>query len=90
MGQKYANLVKNAAGRMVPTEVNGQKQVPYQGVGKYKPEGRKFGPKIASCADYPEDGNKQVATLKEALVKAGLKIQSGEKDLRSSYPYWLL
>ena len=73
MGQKYSNLVKNAVGRMVPTEVNGQKQVPFQGVGKYKPDKRKYGPKIASCADYPEDGNKQVASLKEALVKAGLK-----------------
>ena len=71
MGQKYSNLVKNAVGRMVPTEVNGQKQVPFQGVGKYKPDASKHGPKIASCADYPEDGNKEVASLKEALVKAG-------------------
>ncbi len=73
MGQKYSNLVKNAVGRMVPTEVNGQTQVPFKGVGKYKPEGRRFGPKLSSCADFPEDGNKQVASLKEALVKAGLK-----------------
>jgi citrate lyase subunit alpha/citrate CoA-transferase len=73
MGKKYANLVKNAVGRMVPTEVNGQTQVPFQGVGKYKPDARKFGPKISSCVDFPEDGNKQVASLKEALIKAGLK-----------------
>lgn len=73
MAKKYADLVKNAVGRMVPTEVNGQKQVPFQGVGKYKPESSKHGPKIASCADFPEDGNKEVASLKEALIKAGLK-----------------
>ncbi len=58
---------------MVPTEINGEKQVPYQGVGKYKPEGYKHAPKISSNADYPLDGNKQVKDLKEALMKAGLK-----------------
>ncbi len=73
MTKKYANLVKNAVGRMVPTEVNGEKQVPYQGIGKYKPDAKKHGPKISSCADYPEDGNKEVASLREALIKAGLK-----------------
>ncbi|HRW63383.1 MAG TPA: citrate lyase subunit alpha [Bacteroidales bacterium] len=73
MSEKYSGLVKNALGRFVPTVVNGQKQVPYMGIGKYKPEGIKYGPKIKSCADFPEDGNKQVASLKEALVKAGLK-----------------
>lgn len=73
MAIKYADLVKNAVGRMVPTEVNGQKQIPFQGVGKYKPANSKHSPKIASCADFPEDGNKEVASLKEALLKAGLK-----------------
>jgi citrate lyase subunit alpha/citrate CoA-transferase len=66
-------LVKNAVGRMVPTEINGEMQVPYQGVGKYKPEGYRHAPKIPSNADYPLDGNKQVKDLKEALIKAGLK-----------------
>lgn len=66
-------LVKNAIGRMVPTEINGEKQVPFQGIGKYKPEGVKHAPKIPSNADYPLDGNKTVASLKEALIKAGLK-----------------
>ncbi len=64
---------KNAVGRLVPTEVNGKPQIPYMGVGKYKPTGRKHAPFIASCADYPADGNKIVPSLKEALVKAGLK-----------------
>jgi citrate lyase subunit alpha/citrate CoA-transferase len=64
---------KNAAGRLVPTEVNGQKQTPYLGVGKFKPKGRKAAPPIRTCADYPADGNKVVKNLKEALKKAGLK-----------------
>ncbi len=66
-------LVKNAVGRNVPEEINGEKAIPFQGVGKYHPEGRRFGSKIPSVADYPADGNKQVASLKEALIKSGLK-----------------
>lgn len=66
-------LVKNAAGRMVPAEINGEKQIPYLGVNKYKPEGCKAKPQIRTCIDYPEDGNKLVSDLKEALQKAGLK-----------------
>ncbi len=66
-------LVKNAAGRLVPTEINGQKQTPYQGVWNYQPEGRKHAPRIPSNTNHPLDGNKQVADLKTALIKAGLK-----------------
>lgn len=66
-------LVKNAVGRMVPTEVNGKAVVPYKGIGQHKPTGRKYAAKISSCADYPLDGNKQAADLKDALIKAGLK-----------------
>ncbi len=68
-----SKLVKNAAGRMVPTEINGEKHVPFMGAGKYKPEGRKHAPRISTVADYPENGDKRVASLKEALIKAGLK-----------------
>ena len=67
------NLKINAAGRPVPTEVNGEPVVPYMGVGKYKPVASKCSPVIPSCADFPADGNKCVASLKEALVKAGLR-----------------
>jgi len=67
------NFVKNAAGRLVPEEINGKKVIPYMGVGKFKPDGRKYGPPITSCADYPADGNKLAVSLKDALVKAGLK-----------------
>lgn len=66
-------LVKNAANRFIPFEINGEKQIPFQGVGKYKPIGKKAKPPIRSCADYPADGNKIIKSLKEALKKAGLK-----------------
>ena len=65
--------IKNAAGRLVPDEVNGQQQIPFKGVNKYKPSGNKAKPPIRICIDYPEDGNKVVKNLKEALRKAGLK-----------------
>ncbi len=66
-------MIKNAAGRLVPEIVNGKKQIPYKGGGKFKPSGKKHGPPIRSCTDYPEDGNKVVNNLREALKKAGLK-----------------
>ena len=66
-------LIKNAAGRLVPTVVNGKKIIPFMGVNKYKPTGSKYGAPIKSCTDYPVDGNKVVKNLREALKKAGLK-----------------
>ncbi|MCH8012912.1 MAG: citrate lyase subunit alpha [Candidatus Marinimicrobia bacterium] len=66
-------FVKNAAGRLVPLEVNKVKQVPFKGVGKYKPSGGKASSPIRMCSDYPMDGNKIVDTLREALEKCGLK-----------------
>ncbi len=66
-------MIKNSAGRLVPSEVNGQKQIPFKGVGKYKPKGKKAAPPIRSCIDYPADGNKVVKNLQEALKRAGLK-----------------
>lgn len=65
--------VKNAIGRLVPTEVNGKTVIPYQGVGKHRPTGNKYGPRISTCIDFPDDGNKLIPSLKEALIKAGLK-----------------
>jgi citrate lyase subunit alpha/citrate CoA-transferase len=67
------NLEKNAAGRWVPDEINGKPVVSYKGVGLYRPKGYRHSPPIASNADYPEDGNKLVTSLKEALLKSGLK-----------------
>jgi len=66
-------LVRNDAGRLVPVEVNGQKQIPYMGVNKHKPNGNKYKPPIRTCIDYPPDGNKVVENLKSALKKSGLK-----------------
>ena len=67
------NLTTNSAGRFVPRLINGVEHPPYQGVGKYRPKGRKAAPPIATCADYPPDGNKVVKDLKTALKKCGLR-----------------
>jgi citrate lyase subunit alpha / citrate CoA-transferase len=66
-------MIKNAAGRMVPEIINGKKVIPFQGIGKFRPSGRKASPRISSCADFPPDGNKQVKDLKEALIKSGIR-----------------
>lgn len=57
----------------MPTEVNGTPAVPYQGVGGFRPEGRKASTPIRSAGDYPADGDKRVGSIKEALQKAGLR-----------------
>ena len=64
--------ISNAAGRQVVSEINGEAAIPYQGVGKYRPAGKKHAPSIASCSDYPLNGNKVVKDLRTALEKAGL------------------
>ena len=67
------NLVRNALGRMVPTEVNGRPAVPFPGLDKYRPSGRKAAPKIATIIDYPESGDKLVPDLRTALERCGIK-----------------
>ena len=66
-------LVTNAAGREVPTYVNGRDQTPYLGVGKYQPTGRKAASPIASNKDYPANGDKRVPDLETALRFCGLR-----------------
>ncbi len=66
-------FVKNAAGRSVPTVVNGAPVIPFKGINKHRPEHSAATPPIRSNVDYPADGNKVVKNLKEALKKAGLK-----------------
>ena len=66
-------LALNAAGRMVPAMVNGRPQIPYIGVAKYQPRGRKAAPPLRTAANYPKDGNKIVADLETALRKCGLR-----------------
>ena len=66
-------LRKNALGRLVPGKVNNTIAEPFMGIGKHRPKGRKYSPLIPTCADYPQDGNKLVPSLKDALVKAGIR-----------------
>jgi citrate lyase subunit alpha / citrate CoA-transferase len=68
-----AELVANAAGRFVPETVNGRPQVPYMGVGKYRPLDGKASPAIRTAADYPANGDKRVPDLESALRKCGLR-----------------
>ena len=65
-------LVTNAAGRLVPTLVNGQLQLPYAAVAQDRTMGRKQGAPIRSAASYPLNGDKRVADLATALRKCGL------------------
>jgi citrate lyase subunit alpha/citrate CoA-transferase len=70
---KCEKFVVNAVGRRVPTIVNGEAVVPFMGLRKYRPTGRKYAPMIPTCIDYPDDGNKVVSSLSEALSRCGLK-----------------
>lgn len=69
---KVKNVI-NAAGRSVPLELNGNPVIPFKGVGKHKPEGVKHAPPLPTCSDYPDDGNKVLPSLEEALRLCGLK-----------------
>jgi len=66
------DLVKNAAGRVVPSVVNDRSQVPFQGVAAELPLGRKAAPPVRSNREFPENGDKRVPDLKTALQKCGI------------------
>ena len=66
-------LAHNAAGRRVPTMVNGKPQMPYLGVGKHQPRGRKQAPPIRSNKHYPDNGYKRLPDLETALQSCGLR-----------------
>lgn len=66
------SFVENSLGKNIPIEVNGEKVIPYKGIGKHKPNGFKHGPRISSSNGYPNNGNKTVSTLREALKLCGL------------------
>ncbi len=70
------DLTPNAAGRLVPTEVNGVPMTPYQGVGAHRPEGRLAAPPVRSARDYPADGDKRLAGGLRALLEAA-ELQDG-------------
>lgn len=63
----------NALGREVLVEINGETHVPYAGIGKHRPTGRKAAPPIRTCYDYPDNGDKRVESIKEALKRCGLR-----------------
>jgi len=64
-------FVTNAVGRKVPTEIDGKKVIPFKGIGKHKPSGRKVGPPIPSGADYL--GSKVLKNLDEAIDRLEIK-----------------
>src|SRR5712691_5114597 len=66
-------LAHNAAGRKVPSVVNGRPQIPYLGGGKYQIRGRKAAPPLRSNKDYPDNGDKRLPDLTTALKKGGLR-----------------
>ncbi len=68
-----SGLVENAAGRFVPTMINGEQHVPFKGIGKHLPKGRKHAPPIRSCSQYPASGDKRVASIREALKQCGIR-----------------
>jgi citrate lyase subunit alpha/citrate CoA-transferase len=66
-----SELLVNALGRRVPSEVNGKPQIPFKGVRAHKTEGNKVGGPITSNADHPRD--KRVGNLRTALELAGVR-----------------
>ncbi len=62
-------MIKNALGREIPQETDGRKNTPYQGIGKFFPNGRKAGPQIPTSADY---GNKVMDNIDQALDKMNI------------------
>src|ERR1700720_2137402 len=68
-----SEMLQNAAGSMVPSMVYGKPQIPYLGVAKYQPRGRKTAPPVRSSKDYSDNGDKRVPDLESALRKCGLR-----------------
>ena len=66
-----AELVQNAAGRMVPTMVNGKPQIPYLGVAKYQPRGRKAAPPVRSARTIPTTATNAFRILRLRCASAG-------------------
>ena len=46
------SMVKNALGREIPGQTDGRTNIPFKGIGKHQPQGRKTGPPIPSGKDY--------------------------------------
>ena len=67
------DLEVNAVGRRVPAVVNDRPQAAFAGLGAHQPTDHKHGPLVRSCRDYPDDGDKRVSSLDEALERCGLR-----------------
>ena len=63
-------MIKNAIGREIPEETNGRKNIPFKGIGKHIPQGRKTGPPIPTGATF---GNKVVKSIDDVLDRLNLK-----------------
>ena len=72
-GSLGGERVRNQAGRLVPTVVNGKPQAPYEGVDGRAPEGLKAAPPVRRSTDYPANGDKRVPDLRTALERCGLR-----------------
>jgi len=90
MATKRPSHVHNAAGRIVPTVVNGKPQEPFKGVGRHIPGGNKYAPPISTCADYPEDGNKVVASMQTGApvsMQHAAKARTPTQALKAALEY---
>ena len=67
------NWTTNSVGRTVPTEHRDRLLEPFSGVDHERQLGKKSGPPIRTCREYPADGDKRVQSLAEALEKLGLR-----------------
>ena len=67
-------MTENAAGRLVPRQVNGREFAAFAGVGKTPPSGRQAAALIRAREAYPMDGDKvHPEGLRGALQRAGLR-----------------
>ena len=62
-------MFKNAIGRFIPDESDGRKNIPFKGIGRHIPRGRKVGPPIPSNINYD---NKVLKDLDSMLDKLNL------------------
>ncbi len=75
-----AELAQNAIGRQVPAVVNGKPQMPFLGVGKFQPRGRKAAPPICSSKDYPDNGDKRVTNLETRFAAMRFARRHGDLE----------
>jgi len=66
-------MIENAVGRLIPQEINGEVVIPFKGLGVHKPNAHKYNSRISINSEYPLNGDKRIASLKESLIKAGLR-----------------